>query len=117
MCKAQAPVAGGIAAFVGFVDQNDAGILFLQALAQGEGVIGGTVIQDEDLEIPVGLRTDAADAALNIQVRVVSRDNETDKRGRHDSYSFFSGVLCFFFSRTDGGRAPEQAAAAEQTAG
>ncbi len=58
------------------MDNLYAGILRRISVANGRAPIRRPVIDENELEIPIGLRKDAVDAALQILLDVIYRNND-----------------------------------------
>ena len=77
---AQTQIAGGCHAAVGFVDQHNAlvhpGIHFAYLQAD----VLAAVVEQDDLQIFVGLAANTLDTACNMVLRVVDGYNDADQR-------------------------------------
>ncbi len=52
-------------------------------VADGSTGIGGTIIHQQDLKIPIGLVQDAVHAAAEISLHIVDRNNDADQLCLH----------------------------------
>ena len=74
-----APEPGGGNAAVFLVKDPDAGIPALPAVAQDPGAVRGAVIDQEDLQLGVGLPNQAADASVQILLNIIYRHNDRNQ--------------------------------------
>ena len=73
-----AKVAGGGNTAVVFVDHHNAAVNAGIALADGIADILAAIVEQNDLQIPIGLAADAFNAAGNVVRRIVNRNNNAD---------------------------------------
>ena len=85
----EAEVAGVGHAGVGLVHQQDAAVLFAELLADGQALVLGAVVDDDDLEILILLGTDAAKTAVQMALGIVHRQDDADEGHFHSSFSFY----------------------------
>src|ERR1043165_535825 len=83
---AKGEVARDVGAGVLLREQRDLLAVLLDDRARA---VGRAVVDDEELEVAVGLREDAVDGARNPALAVVHRQDDGDERPGH--YGYFSG--------------------------
>ena len=93
-CMVQPGVAGCTEAAVGLVDDPDARVLPGIGVAAGGAAVGGAIVDEKDIKVPVGLPQQGRHAAVQIGQNVVGRDDHADA-GHSDHLAF--GNLCADF--------------------
>ena len=66
-----------------------AAVLFAELLADGQALVLGAVVDDDDLEILILLGTDAAKTAVQMALGIVHRQDDADEGHFHSSFSFY----------------------------
>ena len=89
----QAQVAGVRYARVFLVHQHDAGVFGAELFADGQALVLGTVVQDDDLDVGIGLCADAAHAAGQMVLGVVHGQDDADKGLIHGGVSFSDFIV------------------------
>ena len=92
----QPQVAGGRNAPVVPVQQDDAAVDLGVHFAHLQAHILAAIVQQNDLDVLVGLAADAFDAAGNVAGRIVHRHNDADQR----LFGFRHGGSLLFLPRT-----------------
>ena len=86
--KADAPVTRFGGTGVGLIQQGNAVVLLRKAGADGKGVVGGAVVQQQDLDAFIGLCADAFHTAGSTVCCVVHGHDDAHK-GKIHGVSFF----------------------------
>ena len=90
-----AVIARGSHAAIWLLQQFDAGIVSRMKRDEGRGFIGRAIIDNDDLQIAMGLRSNAAQRGIDRIRRVERGDDHTDKMTRrHRSTSSTSAYGC-----------------------
>ena len=101
LCKGHAAVAGLRHTGIGFVHQNDAGVLFTELLTDGKAFVPGPVVDQNDLDILPCLGTNALQTAGNTILHVVHRHDNADEWVVHDGRSPLYGYYTFILKITE----------------